>query len=482
MSFLLLAVFMPRYHPTPPSLSIQHRSWTVLPVVPVGATVVVTASDSAHFQHLVRLLQSLEKLSPPPSIYLWDVGLRACQLAHLRGTGKRLLNLTVVEFPYWEYPLEFRARHFFCLAPLFLQHTKALLDQGHPPPSTLMWMDARFVLSDAGLTSSHVAFSNSQLTSCLVQDDTQTNGLYPCWVKVDVMSQLVWHALYEWARCAADISTCSECYGKEVLHQSTETPQMNITILSHQHEAIYTDVPSCRDSRSKGCIVISSYNQSGSCLEPLAAFLHNNRQKYAEVHGYRLIVEDETFDRRSQGKQCNRVWGKIDGFLKHMDDCELLLWVDADTIITNFSLSLEYFIQSYANQQVSVNHVRKDVLFVQRASNWILNAGVILIRNSQNARNFFLQVYSSKYWSNDWCTKWALENAAMNDVVNAIPDNKSPVLVVNNNDHALQSMCGFPYFKLCYWKPGDFLVHFAPPLCPLNEMEAFIWQYKLASL
>ena len=161
---------------------------------------------------------------------------------------------------------------------------------------------------------------------------------------------------------------------------------------------------------------------------------------------------------------------------------ELLLWVDADTIITNFSLSLEYFIQSYANQQVSVNHVRKDVIFVRPTSDRILNAGVILIRNSQNARNFFLQVYNSKYWSNDWCTQWALEQAAMVDVANATPDNKSPVFVILNNDHALQGMCGFSYFKLCFWKPGDFIVHFAPPVCPLNEMEAFIRQYRLASL
>jgi hypothetical protein len=150
------------------------------------------------------------------------------------------------------------------------------------------------------------------------------------------------------------------------------------------------------------------------------------------------------------------VWNKIHAILKYLGDCKLLFWVDTDAVFVDMDKTLESFMEMYPGKDFLVSWPRTDRM---------LNAGVMLFRNTPTVREFFLNVTNGKAWKNNWCSQSPFEQAAIRDQLNSGTMNGKYVM---ERDNLLQTLCSFNN-KECVVSEKDFIAHFAPPNCPALE-------------
>ena len=171
-----------------------------------------------------------------------------------------------------------------------------------------------------------------------------------------------------------------------------------------------------------------------------------SKRAYATANGYTYIEGGERFwDRKKP-----IAWSKIPFLL---DVCSklpegALIWQsDADVLITNQELRIE-------DVMVPLLPADKDMLLTLDACGHI-NSGNILFRNTPWARDFWKRVgEQTQFTYHIW---W--ENAAMINLYNTIPEDKSKIHITNNHkafNAYLRGLSGEPL-----WEQGDFLVHFA---------------------
>ena len=185
-----------------------------------------------------------------------------------------------------------------------------------------------------------------------------------------------------------------------------------------------------------------------NCLNPALGRLRQNKQKYAKRHGYKFLDETFGFHRLAP---CNRVWNKIHAILKYLPDCKLLLWIDTDTMIVNMGQTLEAIMESY----------KVDLLLSWPPKASRLNAGVILMRNTAQVREFFINVTSQKTWQDNWCYKFGYEQSAIADQLNR----KTSLEYFVERESVLQTTCGYNA-KQCSITSKDFILHPAAWSCP----------------
>lgn len=144
--------------------------------------------------------------------------------------------------------------------------------------------------------------------------------------------------------------------------------------------------------------------------------------------------------------------------LKYLSDCELLFWVDTDAVFVDMDKTLESFFDIYSNKEFLVSWPRTDRM---------LNAGVLLMRNTPTMRDFFQNITTSRTWTGNWCSRSKFEQAAIRDQLDSgMMDGKFEM--ERNNE--LQTLCSFKN-KDCVVSEKDFIAHFAPPDCPtLNDL------------
>ena len=171
-----------------------------------------------------------------------------------------------------------------------------------------------------------------------------------------------------------------------------------------------------------------------------------SKRAYATANGYTYIEGGERFwDRKKP-----IAWSKIPFLL---DVCSklpegALIWQsDADVLITNQELRIE-------DVMVPLLPADKDMLLTLDACGHI-NSGNILFRNTPWARDFWKRVgEQTQFTYHIW---W--ENAAMINLYNTIPEDKSKIHITNNHkafNAYLRGLSGEPLGE-----QGDFLVHFA---------------------
>ena len=185
-------------------------------------------------------------------------------------------------------------------------------------------------------------------------------------------------------------------------------------------------------------------------MTPQLERLRQNKIKYSSRHGYAYVEETFGFHRSAP---CHRVWDKVHAILKYLGDCELLFWVDTDAVFVHMDKTLESFIDAYPGKELIVSWPLTDRM---------LNAGVLLMRNTPTVREFFLNVTNGKTWKNDWCSHSKFEQAAVRDQLDSgTMDGKFAV----ERSNGLQTLCSFQN-KECVVSEKDFIAHFAPPDCP----------------
>ena len=185
-------------------------------------------------------------------------------------------------------------------------------------------------------------------------------------------------------------------------------------------------------------------------MTPQLNRLRQKKIKYTSRRGYAYIEETFGFNKRSP---CHRVWNKVHAILKYLGDCELLFWIDTDAVFLNMDKTLESFFDTRSNIEFLATWPPRDGM---------INAGVLLMRNTPTVREFFPNVTSGRTWRDNWCHRGKYEQAAIRDQLDiGMKDGKFKI--ERNNE--LQTLCGFKK-KDCVLSEKDFIAHFAPPACP----------------
>ncbi|KAK3267727.1 hypothetical protein CYMTET_23735 [Cymbomonas tetramitiformis] len=125
-----------------------------------------------------------------------------------------------------------------------------------------------------------------------------------------------------------------------------------------------------------------------------------NKQLYGLRHRYDVIVERRPF---TSGRHPS--WEKISLILKHLRSTEYLLWMDADTLIMNAETNLESIVSSIDSRVECEMWACQDQALLNaedwKASNYngipsgyLLNAGVMLFRNTSYVNNFLQDLWA----------------------------------------------------------------------------------------
>lgn len=171
-----------------------------------------------------------------------------------------------------------------------------------------------------------------------------------------------------------------------------------------------------------------------------------SKRFYATKHGYTYIQGDETYWDRERPIS----WSKIPFLLKQLESIPegSFVWLsDADVLITNPELKLEAHVVPLLPQE-------KDMLMTFDSCGHV-NAGNILMRNTDWTRNFWRRVYDQT----DCIYHIWWENAGILKLLEKNPSDVEKVHITPECKRFNAYLMGLPNMPL--WEPGDFLVHFA---------------------
>ncbi|KAJ3397029.1 hypothetical protein HDU92_001042 [Lobulomyces angularis] len=109
-----------------------------------------------------------------------------------------------------------------------------------------------------------------------------------------------------------------------------------------------------------------------------------NHQVYADLHDYTFLIGRET-------KFKIPAWEKINSLKNELDSnssCNWFWFADADLYIVNKSVSLISLIEEAIKVHSKNNEHELEMIFGQDYSDFVINAGSFLIRNSLFIKNF----------------------------------------------------------------------------------------------
>lgn len=200
-------------------------------------------------------------------------------------------------------------------------------------------------------------------------------------------------------------------------------------------------------------LVTSSYIYD-ACMEPSATRAADNKRRFALRHNHAFIARSAEF---AQQRGRKAVWGKIDAVEKVLPKYEWLFWMDMDAVVMNQDVSLTSLLDSLRDRFPGGPEAFNDVdLIVSRPTrDPTMNAGVFFLRNSPWSMQFLREVQGFTEWYNKGS---GYEQSAMWQIMMR-EENKPHVFLLDRDDHTFNT---FPRF----YKPGDFVVHFAPDKCP----------------
>lgn len=184
--------------------------------------------------------------------------------------------------------------------------------------------------------------------------------------------------------------------------------------------------------------------------QSLADYTWTNKVEYAERHGYRHYCKTDNFTAKyAPGEKIPLV----KKYLVDNPDVEWVMWVDTDTLITNFNTKLEDLVDE------------KYHIIISTDGNGV-NSGIFFMRNSPECHayiDWMLEVYpeyENKYtfWAEQDTLNASLDMPEWNHLIKVIPQ-----YLINCHDcWPNQWKPGFAYDKLgnrSWWLPGDFIIH-----------------------
>ncbi|KAF9298623.1 hypothetical protein BGZ74_009298 [Mortierella antarctica] len=201
-------------------------------------------------------------------------------------------------------------------------------------------------------------------------------------------------------------------------------------------------------------VLTSSYIYADMCMAEASLPAAENKRIYAHRHGYDFVARGAEFAQEEfRGRR--PVWGKIGAIQKVLPHYEWLFWMDMDAIIADLGKDLREIIE-YAEEQHNNKNTGQELSLIvaQPKRDKMLNAGVMLIKNTDWSRKFFNEVQTRSAW---YHTR-SYEQAAIWEVMTE-PKWAPGVYNYAQDDHTMNT---FPNL----YNEGDFVIHFAPAGCP----------------
>jgi mannan polymerase II complex MNN10 subunit len=185
-----------------------------------------------------------------------------------------------------------------------------------------------------------------------------------------------------------------------------------------------------------------------------------NKFEYAEKHGYGFLSE-----RNYEGYDRPISWYKINKILKVLNEYDWIVWMDADSLITNYNIKIEDIINKQFERQKTVflspeNLPIECSLPELKETNYIISQdnyspcmGIFFIRNCEWSRNFFEKIYNQISFMND-----------------GIWENRAQDYLLYHNPNLMENIKFVPKKILnsftLDWTSGDFIIHW-----PATEYE-----------
>jgi hypothetical protein len=186
---------------------------------------------------------------------------------------------------------------------------------------------------------------------------------------------------------------------------------------------------------------------------PLANITHfQSKVPYAELHGYPVYAKTDDFG-EGYDINFNKMRFTLDLFDEH-PEIEWAFWLDADAMITNWTIPLEHFIDN-------------DYHFIATVDRYNINAGSYFIRNSKEGREFFEEVWSHRFDEKYQKHHWHEQQC----IIDLVDKYKSIMKFVSqrefnsydydfyNRDHGNTHDWDL-FGKNGNWQPGDFVIHY----------------------
>ncbi|KAF9331591.1 hypothetical protein BG006_005557 [Podila minutissima] len=200
-------------------------------------------------------------------------------------------------------------------------------------------------------------------------------------------------------------------------------------------------------------VLTSSYIYVDMCMAEASLPSAENKRAYAKRQGYDFVARSAEFAQEEfRGRRL--VWGKIGAIQKVLPHYEWLLWMDMDAIVADIDKDVREII--HKAEEASEHEDAEISMIVSRPlKDKMLNAGVMLIKNTDWSRRFFNEVQRRRSW---YHRSPSYEQGAIWEVMQE--DRwKSGYLLFDRDDHTMNT---FPK----YYDDGDFIIHFAPAGCP----------------
>lgn len=218
--------------------------------------------------------------------------------------------------------------------------------------------------------------------------------------------------------------------------------------------AIRPVAPCAVDKSRKDNIAVltSSYIYVDMCMAEASLGSADNKRVYAKRHGYDFVARSSEFAQEEfRGRRL--VWGKISAIQKVLPHYEWLLWMDMDAIVANVDKDVREIIR-LAEESSEREDAEISMIVARPPKDKMLNAGVMLIKNTDWSRSFFNEVQRRKGW---YHRRPSYEQGAIWEVMQEEHWNSG--VHVFKDDHTMNS---FPK----YYEDNDFIIHFAPAGCP----------------
>lgn len=225
-----------------------------------------------------------------------------------------------------------------------------------------------------------------------------------------------------------------------------------------------------KKASSSICITTLTDSKSTSILQRLLRWRNfdgikeltwQNKMDYAVKHGYRLFDGSDLIDSSRPP-----AWSKIlaVSHLLHQDQCDWVMWTDADTVIMNSDRRIEDFLPADPTKH----------LLVVNDKGGGYNSGVFLLRNSEWSRQFLQDWWDMRSFVRPPGVSLSGDNNAMKALLRDMPDFHQHVLAparctFNSFAHFLRlseqmsvirELDSQPWYNSQdFYHKGDFLVH-----------------------
>ncbi|RUS30392.1 hypothetical protein BC938DRAFT_479444 [Jimgerdemannia flammicorona] len=203
-------------------------------------------------------------------------------------------------------------------------------------------------------------------------------------------------------------------------------------------------------------ILTSSYVYPDLCMLDASYPAAQNKRDYALRHGYAFVARSLEFAQQGARGDRTPVWGKVDSIEKVLPKYDWVFWMDMDAVVMNPEINIESLLEEFERMVGGKEaFAEKHLIVAKPKRDKMINAGVLLIRNSEWSKRFIRAVNEA---SDYYTIKPSFEQLAMWDLMKS-DEWRDGVLSLLNDDHTFNT---FPN----KYQPGYFVVHYAPDSCP----------------